>query len=111
MFCLETVINVFEENVDDDKIEKVTNPTKKTKFTEREVDLKILRMKTIMEKEKELRDIQIKHEEKMNVIKETHLKEINNLELRAYAAKAKLAELLLAKEEGAHKLNKENMPL
>lgn len=74
---------------------------------ETEVDLKILRIKNIIEKEKQLRDIQIKHEEKLNAIKEAHLKEINKLELRAYLAKEKLAELLLAKE---HMLNKENMP-
>ncbi|EFN89455.1 hypothetical protein EAI_06056 [Harpegnathos saltator] len=95
-----------KENVD---TENITNSAKKKKLMETEYDLKILRLKNIIEKEKQLKDIQIKHEEKLNAMKENHLKEINNLELRAYLAQAKLAELLLVKEEDAQISNKANM--
>lgn len=97
--------NVTKENVKG-------NVTKKQKISmETEGDLKVERMKNIIEKEKRLGEIQLQHEERIIAIKEVHLHEINKLELRASMAKAKLAELILAKEKSSneHILNNENM--
>jgi len=63
------------------------------------MDLKILRIRNVIEKEQQRAEIQLRHETTIASIKETHLKEVNNLELRTSLAKAKLAELLLEKEK------------
>lgn len=97
--------NVMKENV-------IGNTTKKQKLSEEmENDLKIQRIKNIIERERLLGEVQLQHEEKIIAMKEAHLKEMNKLELRTCMAKAKLAELLLAKEgsSSSHVLNKENL--
>lgn len=62
-------------------------------------DIKNLRIKNTIDKELQLAEVKLQHEETIVALKEMHLKEVNKLELRAYLAKAKLAELLLKKEE------------
>ncbi|XP_071577175.1 uncharacterized protein [Temnothorax nylanderi] len=77
-----------------------TNKTvKKRKFTETEDEVKITRIKNIIEQERQLAEAKLRHEETMATIKETHLKEMNKVELRTSLAKAELAEILLKKEK------------
>ncbi|EFN77896.1 hypothetical protein EAI_00579 [Harpegnathos saltator] len=73
--------------------------TRKRKFVETEDTLKIKRIKQIIDQEHQLAEMKLRHEKIMYAMKETHLKEINKLELRASVAKAELAELLLEKEK------------
>ncbi|XP_072764481.1 uncharacterized protein [Anoplolepis gracilipes] len=73
--------------------------TKKQKLVETEDDLKNLRIKNIIEQERQLAEVKLQHEKTMTILKEMHLREINKLELRIYLAKAKLAEVLLEKEK------------
>ncbi|XP_067204247.1 coiled-coil domain-containing protein 34-like [Linepithema humile] len=74
---------------------------KKRKFTERETEeeLKIQRIKFIIEQEQQLAKAKLRHEERMAAIIEINLKENNTLEIRANSAKAELAELQLKKEK------------
>jgi len=58
-----------------------------------------LRIRNVIEKEQQIAEIKLQHEKTIASIKETHLKELNNSELRTSLAKAKLAELLLEKEK------------
>ncbi|XP_071653648.1 uncharacterized protein [Temnothorax longispinosus] len=77
-----------------------TNKTvKKRKFTETEDEVKIIRIKNIIEQERQMAEAKLRHEETMATIKETHLKEMNKVELRTSLAKAELAEILLKKEK------------
>lgn len=83
--------------------DKNSTKTKKRKLSaETEMDLKILRIRNIIEKEQQIAQIQLQHEKTIIAMKETHLKELNQLEVRASLAKAKLAELLLEKENNAY---------
>jgi len=72
--------------------------TKKRKLSS-EADLRILRIRNVIEKEQQRAEIQLQHEKTIASIKETHLKKLNKLELRTSLAKAELAELLLEKEK------------
>ncbi|XP_076686216.1 uncharacterized protein LOC143378381 isoform X2 [Andrena cerasifolii] len=72
---------------------------KRRKCTETEEELKILRMKSIIQREQQLALVKLHHEERMAVIKEEHVKKINQLEIKATLAKVELAELLLKKEK------------
>ncbi|KMQ91895.1 hypothetical protein RF55_8187 [Lasius niger] len=60
-----------------------------------EDDIKIQRIKYIMDQEKEMADIQKANEEKLDMMKE----ELHALEMRAALAKAELAELQLQNEK------------
>ncbi|XP_024869525.1 uncharacterized protein LOC112453167 [Temnothorax curvispinosus] len=64
-----------------------------------EGDLKIQRLKNIIEQEEELAKFKLESEKRMATIKEAHLQDINQLEMRTILAKVKLAELLFKKEE------------
>lgn len=72
---------------------------KRRKCIETEDEMKILRIKSIIQREQQLASVKLHHEERMAVIKEEHLKKINQLEIRATLAKVELAELLLKKEK------------
>lgn len=72
---------------------------KKRKFIETEDEVKIKRIKNIMEQEQRLAEAKLKYEETMAIIKENHLKESNKLELKTLLAKAELAELVLKREK------------
>lgn len=60
-----------------------------------EDDIKIQRIKYIMDQEKEMADIRKANEEKLGMMKE----ELHALEMRAALAKAELAELQLQNEK------------
>ncbi|XP_067212205.1 myb/SANT-like DNA-binding domain-containing protein 3 [Linepithema humile] len=103
----ETITSVAKENFITNFITNTNKPTdtskaaKKRKFTERETEeeVKIQRIKFIIEQEQQLAEVKLRHEERMAAIRETHLKENNTLEIRANSAKAELAELQLKKEK------------
>lgn len=64
-----------------------------------EDDIKIERIKRIMEQEKEMADIRKVHEEKVLTMKEEFYTKLHTLEIRAARAKAEIAELQLQKEK------------
>lgn len=47
-----------------------------------EEELRIQRLKQIMNQEEQLADIKFKHEERMAIMKEEHLKECNNMQIK-----------------------------
>ncbi|XP_077257977.1 uncharacterized protein LOC143895060 [Temnothorax americanus] len=76
-----------------------TKDVKRKLCIDTEGDLKIQRLKNIIEQEEELAKFKLESEKRMATIKESHLQDINQLEMRTILAKVKLAELLLKKEE------------
>ncbi|XP_018393229.1 PREDICTED: uncharacterized protein LOC108772205, partial [Cyphomyrmex costatus] len=73
---------------------------KKTRHTlVSEDDIKMERIKHIMEQEKEIADMRKVHEEKLNKMKEEFHIELYSLEIRTARAKSELAELQLQKEK------------
>lgn len=64
-----------------------------------EDDIKLERIKRIMEQEKEMADIRKVHEEKVIAMKEEFYTKLHTLEIRAAHAKAELAELQLQQEK------------
>lgn len=90
----------FFSDVADILIENSKN-TRKRKFVGTEDNIINVRVgdKNMTEQERQLAEVKLQHEKRMALLRETHLKEIQKLELRTYQAKAELAELLLEKEK------------
>lgn len=70
-----------------------------------EDDIKIERIKHIIEQEKEMVAIRKTHEERITKEKEEFYTKLHALEIRAAIAKAELAELQLQKEKTKYKEN------
>ncbi|XP_071566749.1 uncharacterized protein [Temnothorax nylanderi] len=80
-----------------------TKDIKRKLCIDTEEDLKIQRLKNIIEQEEELAKFKLESEKRMATIKESHLQDINQLEMRTILAKVKLTELLLKKKESEEK--------